>query len=283
MKSVKSAGSALLAAACLFAVSGCTSRGITITSVPEGAEVSINYRVVGNTPIRVAFNHYGTYRLELRKEKYQTLVREENIHPPAYGWDPGAFVADNLIPARLNDEIYVHFVMKPLEEEKTDKGALSERDALLERANLARPVAEDTGSRTGERIYVAKVTNPRTGEQVRIELGMAPEKKYTEGAAGTELAATGPEMPAKGILDKPAVLQSVVKEIKAMPPEGARLAGEYNVEVAQPATPQAPDAEKKATPSRVNRTPKNEELIYAEPPPLDKEAKSQKSKVESKK
>jgi len=43
----------------------------TVTSVPPGAEVSINHRVIGVTPIRVGFTHYGTYRIELRKEKYR--------------------------------------------------------------------------------------------------------------------------------------------------------------------------------------------------------------------
>src|SRR6185295_663981 len=89
----------------LLLTSGCTSRGMTITSEPPGAEVSINRRVVGVTPIRVGFTHYGTYRIELRHEKYQVLVREENVKPPIYGYDPAAAVVDNLVPARLNDEV----------------------------------------------------------------------------------------------------------------------------------------------------------------------------------
>jgi len=253
------AGCALLAAACLFIVSGCTSRGITITSLPEGAEVSINHRVVGNTPIRVAFNHYGTYRLELRKEKYQTLVREENVHPPAYGWDPGALIADNLIPARLNDEVYLHFVMKPLEE-KADKEALSERDALLQRAELAR---------------AGTVTNPRTGEQSHIELTHAPAPRATE-VGDEEEAAASSEVASKSILDKPPTLQSAVKEITTAKPEGSRLAKEYNVELEPPDKRGAfisPDEADKAVATRVNRTPKDEELIYAEPPSVDKGAK----------
>lgn len=261
--SVKSASCAALAAALLFVLSGCTSRGITVTSLPEGAEVSINYRVVGNTPVRVAFTHYGTYRLELRKEKYQTLVREENIHPPAYGWDPGAFVADNLIPARLNDEVYLHFVMKPLEE-KADKDALSERDALLQRAELARS---------------GTVTNPRTGEQTHIELTHAPAKRIIEGGEEEE-APAGSEVASKDILlNKPVTLQSVVKEITTAKPEGSRLASEYNVEVAQPDKRGAfvpPEQENKAVASRVNRTAKDEELIYAQPP-VDKGAQKSSS------
>src|SRR6185295_19080 len=96
----------------LLLTSGCTSRGMTVTSEPPGAEVSINRRVVGTTPIRVAFTHYGTYRIELRKRGYQTLVREEPVNPPVYGYDPVAAVADNLVPSRLNDDVYLHYALK---------------------------------------------------------------------------------------------------------------------------------------------------------------------------
>src|SRR3954463_8425017 len=144
-------------------LTGCTSRGITVTSVPPGAEVSINRRVVGVTPIRVGFTHYGTYRIELRQEKFQVLVREESIKPPIYGYDPGAAIVDNLVPARLNDEVYLHYIMKPLEDKSEkaegegggEKNALSERDALMERAMAARD---------------GRVTHPKTGQQYEIAL-----------------------------------------------------------------------------------------------------------------
>lgn len=245
----------LWAVALLLGAAGCTSRGITITSVPEGAEVSINRRVVGKTPIRVAFTHYGTYRLELRKENHQVLVREETVHPPAYGYDPGAFVADNLIPARLNDEVYLHFVLKPLEE-KPDKETLADRDALLQRAELARG---------------GTVTNPRTGEQMQIEIVRAPSKKTLEEAAPEEEVATSGALASKPILDKPSELEPLVKDIGALQPEGPRLARQYGVGAEGPDKRGAFVApEETSTPApRVIRTPKDEELIYAEPPPVD--------------
>jgi len=246
-----------LAALLLLGAAGCTSRGITITSVPEGAEVSINRRVVGKTPIRVAFAHYGTYRLELRKEKFETLVREATINPPVYGYDPPALFADNLIPARLNDEVYLHYVLKPLEE-KSDQQAISERDALLARADAARK---------------GTVTNPRTGEQMQIELVRAPSKKKAPEAvaAAEDEPIVTTDAGAKISLDKPTGLEPVVKEITTLPPEPGRLAGQYGVEQ-QPekkGTFVSPDEAKPvAGAPRVIRTPKEEELLYAEPPPI---------------
>ena len=239
-----------LAAALVF-VTGCTSRGLTITSVPEGAEVSINRRVVGVTPIRVGFTHYGTYRIELRKDKHQVLVREEAIKPPIYGYDPMALVADNAIPARLNDEVYLHYVMKSLDE-RTDKETLSDRDALMERAELARG---------------GNVINPRTGAQHAIAL--------TRPTPGTAVAsAEEDEQPLIKVdtQEKPSELTQVIRDINVAKPEGIRLASELNIEA-----PKAPVDNKgvvfkdphegkpaEARP-KVIRTPKDEELIFDEP------------------
>lgn len=244
----------LLAAALVLLVSGCTSRGITVTSVPDGAEVSINYRVVGKTPIRVSILHYGTYRLELRKERYETLVREETISPPPYGYDPAAFVADNLVPARLNDEICLHFVLHSLEE-KSDKADLSERDALLQRAELARSGA---------------VTNPRTGEQLQIKLPSLPAESI---AADSGEVNQGGAAASGSVPDKQRALPRVVPAISAKPPEVGHFAEEYNVPV-EPLDKNRQASsleEKRAADARALRPPKEEELIYAEPLPPDKE------------
>lgn len=256
-------GLGLVAAALLLGATGCTSRGITITSIPEGAEVSINRRVVGKTPIRVAFTHYGTYRLELRKDKYQLLVREETINPPVYGYDPVAAVADNLIPARLNDEVFVHFVMKAIEE-KDDKTALSDRDGLLARAELARG---------------GKVTNPRTGQEIEVAITRPAPKKTLDDPDAAEGDVASATIGASA-LDKPQGLQSVIKDITTQAPAPPQLAEQYGVAVPEEKRPQflPPDAAKPddamATAQRVLRTPKDEDLIYAEPPPVLPGAKS---------
>jgi hypothetical protein len=267
-----------LVAALLVAMStltGCTSRGITVTSVPPGAEVSINHRVVGVTPIRVGFTHYGTYRIELRKEKYQVLVREESINPPVYGYDPIAAVADNLVPARLNDEVYLHYIMKGLEDkaEKADAGekdALSDRDALMERALAARD---------------GRVTHPKTGQQYDIALKRESSKStvaQTPEAEGTLIASN--------TKDKPSDLEPVVKDIQTPVPQGVRLATELNLNT--PPKDKAPGAfvnpadvadTKKSDASKVIRTPKDEELIFDKPDFTDKDEKKEKEKEAEKK
>ena len=247
-------------------LTGCTSRGITVTSVPPGAEVSINHRVVGVTPIRVGFTHYGTYRIELRKEKYQVLVREEAVNPPLYGYDPAAAIVDNLVPARLNDEVYLHYIMKPLDDKpdvpaKADagdksgtpeNGALTERDALMERALAARD---------------GKVTHPKTGQQ--YEIALKRENTKPVAAAQVPDPESAPVI-AANTTDKPTGLEPVVKDITMPQPKGVTLAKELNLDT--PAkdkslvfvNPDGSTDEKKPDP-KVIRTPKDEELIFDKP------------------
>ena len=258
----------------LISATGCTSRGITVTSVPPGAEVSINHRVVGVTPIRVGFTHYGTYRIELRKDKYQVLVREEAVNPPLYGYDPIAAVADNLVPARLNDEVYLHYIMKPLDDKpeapaKADAGdkttpaendALSERDALMERALAARD---------------GKVTHPKTGQQ--YEIALKRENTKTVAAAQVPDPESAPVI-AANTSDKPTGLEPVVKDITVPQPKGVTLAKELNLDT--PAkdkslvfvNPDGSTDEKKPDP-KVIRTPKDEELIFDKPDLTEPEVK----------
>lgn len=232
----------------LLAASGCTSRGMTVTSVPPGAEVSINRRVVGVTPIRVGYTHYGTYRLELRKERYLPLIREEPVNPPIYGYDPLTFVADNLLPARINDEIYLHYVLTPVPDQL-------DRDSLLGRAVLARE---------------GKVTHPLTQES--LEIAMAPPVDKGAAARGEPDAAEAPETGPSPVPDLRIPKEMVgTTPIIEKPPEGAHLGTELGIKGPEPKDtkkePEKPDPRAK----RFRRTPKGEILIYDEPPVEDPE------------
>jgi hypothetical protein len=228
----------LLALPALLILAGCTSRGITITSEPPGAEVSINRRVVGKTPIRVGFEHYGAYRLELRLRGYETLVREADIKPTAYGYDPGAFLADNFIPARLDDEIYLHYALKVL------PATLSgEKLSLLERAGQAR---------------WGNAINPKTGEHLAVALARDPPQiQAADSAAGQG-----------GAPDTAGTVKPEKEEVRVERPEGLVIAKHIN------ALPEEPEennlfvnseSPKPAQAPAVPRIAKDEELIYDEP------------------
>ena len=251
------AWSAGLLAVCL---AGCTSRAVTVTSLPPGAEVSINRRVVGTTPVRVNYTHYGKYRVELRQSRYKTLVREEALSPPWYGYDPFAFFADNVIPARINDESYLHYVMEPVSEE-------TDRESLMKRASAARD---------------GKVTHPVTQETIELAWAPPPPKpgKAELGSPNDPAASTvdvpavvGPsataqlELPSelkapKGITEKPPeATPSMPAETTISAPAKPTEATTKEATASEPKKPEQPPLPVK----RMRRTPQGEILIYDEP------------------
>lgn len=275
LRSIFSVRTALFACAgaVLLCSSGCTSRGMTITSEPPGAEVSINRRVVGTTPLRVGYTHYGTYRIELRKFGYDVIVREEPVKPPAYGYDPAAAVADNLLPARLDDEVYLHYALKlhGVKNEKAEADAdqpePTDEKSLVEKAaaNKAALLARATAARGG------LVTHPRTGEAIQVAIGPELSKKPKPATQSDEVVTIaetyttiGPSLTPN--LEIPSAL-APVRLIDTSQPKGPTLAEKYGIDSpSENATAFVrPDEPKKVAPPTVIRTPKDEELIYDRP------------------
>ncbi|MCK6471904.1 MAG: PEGA domain-containing protein [Planctomycetes bacterium] len=253
-KTMRAFAAVLTVAGGALVFSGCTSRGMTITSLPEGAEVSINRRVVGTTPVRVNYTHYGDYRIEVRKDKHDVLVRQEKLRPPPYGYDPLAFFADNVVPARLNDEVYLHYVLKPVDEKKFDA------DTLVGRAVAARD---------------GKVSVPESDREVQVAWENPRKEAPPTGIGEPKAAAVVPlaEGPAaapeldvapKGETIKPATIDETRPKSQTIAEDLGLDKGEKD------------DKEKKEgteKPKRMRRTPKGEVYIYDEEPIEDPEKK----------
>lgn len=249
-----------VALALLVGLAGCTSRAVTVTSLPPGAEVSINRRVVGKTPVRVNYTHYGSYRIELRKDRYQTLVREEKLRPPWYGYDPFAFMADNVIPARINDESYLHYVMVEVPE-------MGDRDALMGRANMARD-GKAIHPVTQSEVDVAWASTATEGTVTDLDAPRKPDQETAEapaivGPSPTPQLTLPSELKApKGITEKPP--EATPDTIPpTTPATGTKPVPDTKTGTAKvPAKPPpAPLPEGK----QMVRTPKGEILIYDTP------------------
>ncbi len=109
---------------------GCIARTLTVESAPAGAEVRLNGRLVGTTPVTVPFRHYGVYRVELRKAGFETLESEEPVLAPLYARFPLCLFTELLWPGRIRDDD--HFLTYELEKPRTPS-----RPELLERADAA--------------------------------------------------------------------------------------------------------------------------------------------------
>lgn len=91
---------------------GCVDRRFVIESDPTNANVFVNNRYVGATPVNLQFVYYGKYRFVFDRDGYQRLTVEEDIAPPWYEWFPLDFISENLIPYTIRD---IRKIQRPLE------------------------------------------------------------------------------------------------------------------------------------------------------------------------
>ncbi|MFO0899618.1 MAG: PEGA domain-containing protein [Pirellulales bacterium] len=93
--------------------SGCVTRRLIIQSNPPGALVYIGDQEIGTTPVAVNYIYYGTRKIRLVKDGYETLTALEPI--PAPWWDhfPLDFVSENMVPGELRDVRVLSYQMVP--------------------------------------------------------------------------------------------------------------------------------------------------------------------------
>jgi hypothetical protein len=109
------AAPALLALASTLLLAGCVHRQFTVTTSPPGAIVQVNGKTIGATPVDVPFTYYGTYRLTLLRDGYQTMVVDQPVPAPWYQYFPLEFISEHLIPWTIRDQRRFHFDLFPLQ------------------------------------------------------------------------------------------------------------------------------------------------------------------------
>ena len=134
----------LLAAGLL---TGCVQRRMTIRSNPPGALVYVDDYQVGTTPVSTDFVYYGTRKIRLIKDGYETLTVRQPFPVPWYQVFPLDFVTETVWPWEIRDERVVDLAMVPAGQVPAE--------AVVGRAELARRSA---GS--GPPLPVAPVTVP---------------------------------------------------------------------------------------------------------------------------
>lgn len=114
----------------LVLTSGCVSRSMTIESEPSGAQISINGKKAGVTPLKYKFEFYGTYIFVLEKEGYRPKKVYQKVAAPLYEKFPIDLFSDVLIPAKIKDNRKYSY--------KLDKNEKPDVKKLLERAEVMR-------------------------------------------------------------------------------------------------------------------------------------------------
>jgi len=159
---------------------GCVQRRLTIRSNPPGARVYVGDQEIGTTPVSTDFVYYGTRRIRLAKDGYETLVVNQPIPTPWYQIPPLDFVSENLVPGEIRDERVINYQLVPLQQVPTDQ--------LLSRAEQLRA---SSGAQQVN-VVAPQVTPPPTQPGILPEPGGA-----TPAPAGQSLPVFAPP-PAAG-------------------------------------------------------------------------------------
>ena len=98
---------------CLVCLSGCVRRRMTIRTNPPGAVVYVDDYQIGTTPVSTNFVHYGTRKLRIVKDGYETLTVEQPIPAPWYQIPPLDFVSETLVPKEIRDHRTLNYQLVP--------------------------------------------------------------------------------------------------------------------------------------------------------------------------
>ncbi len=132
-------GFALALAALLANAMGCVQRRFTIRSNPPGAQVYVDDYEIGTTPCSHDFTYYGTRKVRLVKDGYETLTVYQPMPTPWYQFPGLDFFSDNLWPHEIRDERSFNYQMQPMIDVPTDQ--LVGRAEQLRAAGRAIPAA----------------------------------------------------------------------------------------------------------------------------------------------
>lgn len=137
----------------LLATAGCVRRRLLVRSDPPGAMVYVDDYQVGTTPVAVDFTYYGTRKIKLVKDGYQTLTVYQEVPAPWYQWPGIDFVSENLVPQTMYDRRVLHYQLTPQ--------AVVPTDQLLDRAEqLRRGTFPSPGTPAGQPFSGASLPPP---------------------------------------------------------------------------------------------------------------------------
>ena len=93
--------------------SGCVQRRLTIRSNPPGAVVYVDNYEIGTTPVATDYVYYGTRKIRLVKDGYETLTVMQPLPAPWFQFPGIDFFSENVNPREIRDERTLDFQLQP--------------------------------------------------------------------------------------------------------------------------------------------------------------------------
>ncbi|HEY2882777.1 MAG TPA: PEGA domain-containing protein [Pirellulales bacterium] len=123
----------------LISLTGCVERRMTIRSNPPGATVYVDDYEIGTTPVSHDFTYYGTRKVRLVKDGYETLTVYQPMPTPWYDLPGVDFFTENLWPHKIRDDRAFEYQMIPSVNVPTEQ--LLGRAEQLRNASRVQPAA----------------------------------------------------------------------------------------------------------------------------------------------
>ncbi len=136
----------LAAVALALALPGCLHRRLMVRSDPPGAVVFVDDYEIGTTPVSHDFIYYGTRKIRLVKDGYETLTVLQPIPAPWYEWPPIDFFSENFVPGEIRDYHTLSYRLTPQVvvpvDELRQRAEQLRQDAHSQGVNVAGPQAK---------------------------------------------------------------------------------------------------------------------------------------------
>jgi hypothetical protein len=131
---------------------GCVRRILTVRSNPPGANVYLDGKEIGRTPLTTNFDHYGKREFRIVKQGYETKTEVKPVRAPWYQWIGIDFVSEVLMPGKLTDHKFYEFDLQP---ERVVTGS----EVVARAAQLRQTAHADGIPRSGGSAIAAPSTN----------------------------------------------------------------------------------------------------------------------------
>ena len=134
-------------------------RRITIKTTPPGALVYIDDQEIGVTPVSTSFTYYGTRKIQIVKDGYETVTVLREIKAPWYQIPGIDFVTENLMRREFRDERLLQFKLVPLRIRTTEE-LIRRGQELKQRASQGVVAPPGTQPRSLRQSYLNMPSNP---------------------------------------------------------------------------------------------------------------------------
>ena len=129
-------------------VGGCVHRRFTVRTNPPGARLYVDDYEIGTTPVSHDFVYYGTRKIRLVKDGFETLTILQPMPTPWYDLPGIDFFTENLVPYEFKDHRVLDYQMQPQVIVPTEQ-VLLHADELRRTKNPAVPGAVPPGAAPG--------------------------------------------------------------------------------------------------------------------------------------